>query len=392
MRRGSTANRVLDFYIGIPLLNVLALFLRRDVYPEAIHRVGIMTNPALGDTLIASGPIQDVREAFPSQELILFATPSNVTAANVVPGIDRIELISLTRPLQAIHRLRSAQIDLMLDFTAWQRLTALLTLFSGAKYTLGFCTAGQHRHRGYSLSVAHRSDQHELANQRALAAVAGVKTGAPPRIIMPDLRVIDMVRQSCEVVVFHPWPSGTRSWLREWPEAYWVELAQQLARPGRDFVITGSPADQPRSAALRNRMLKMGVAAQVFVGGDGLNSVVNLLDNANLLVSVNTGIMHLGSVLGTPTVCINGPTAQGRWGPVGSRSIGVDTPDGTGGFLDLGFEFDHQPRDSMWKIRVEHVMKAIRELGLDAQTLYCARALRETNGQLDSFEETLSIS
>ena len=258
--------------------------------------------------------------------------------------------------------MRSAQIDLMLDFTSWQRLTAFLTLFSNARYTVGFFTAGQHRHRGYSQTVVHRSDRHELENLRALAVVAGARSGFSPRIVAPAGKTPEVILRSSEVIVFHPWSSGTRSWLREWPEEHWLELAQQLAKPGLIFAITGAPAERPRSVALQERMSKEGLAAEVFVGEGGLNSVILLIQRASLLVSVNTGIMHLGSVLGTPTVSINGPNANWRWGPVGPRSLGVDTPDGSGGFLDLGFEFDGHPQDTMRKIRPEHVMAAIQEL------------------------------
>jgi len=101
-----------------------------------------------------------------------------------------------------------------------------------------------------------------------------------------------------------------------------------------------------------------GVNAHVFVGRDGLSSVARLLMRAELLVSVNTGIMHLGALLGTPTVSINGPTAQHRWGPVGRYVIGVDTPDSSGGFLHLGFEFEGNPTDTMERISTEQVFKA----------------------------------
>src|ERR1700678_3253050 len=123
MQRGKALNRFLDFYVGIPLLNLLASLKRRGVYPERPGRVGLLFNPALGDTLLASAAIQDVRALFPQAKLILFAASPNLAAAGLLPAIDVIEVLSLTRPLESIRVLRRNNLDLMLDFTAWQRLT-----------------------------------------------------------------------------------------------------------------------------------------------------------------------------------------------------------------------------------------------------------------------------
>ena len=85
-----------------------------------------------------------------------------------------------------------------------------------------------------------------------------------------------------------------------------------------------------------------------------------MLQQAEMLISVNTGIMHLGAILGVPTVALNGPNSAHRWGPVGTRVANVRTSDGSGGFLDLGFEF--RGRNVMVNISVEDVMVAVSQL------------------------------
>jgi heptosyltransferase I len=150
--------------------------------------------------------------------------------------------------------------------------------------------------------------------------------------------------------------------MREWPEDNWVELARQLAAPRRIFLLTGAPADEARCDALRRQFVEQGSAAEVLIGRHGLEGIARVFAHAEVLVSVNTGIMHLGAILGVPTVSLNGPTSTRRWGPVGPRVANVCPTDGSGGFLDLGFEFRGNPTDTMEKIPVEDVLRAVRLL------------------------------
>src|SRR6201999_2676072 len=100
MQRGNKRNRQLDLWLGKPLLNVLATFRRRRSSPPAVVRtVGVMCSPALGDTLLFSGPLQDLRAALPDARIIHFCTKQNLAAAEIVPGADERVLIDLTRPL-----------------------------------------------------------------------------------------------------------------------------------------------------------------------------------------------------------------------------------------------------------------------------------------------------
>ena len=362
MKRGKALNRILDFYLRIPVLNVLACVLKRGTLPERVSKVGILLNPALGDTLLASAAIQDIRALYPQATLILFAARSNMAAAKLLPAIDSIKELPLTRPLRSVRILRGNKLDLMLDFTAWQRITAIYTLLSGARYRVGFERESQHRHRGYDQTVPHRGDCHELENIRRLTRFMGARSIHAPKLVIPEGSLPRAVLQGRRIVVLHAWASGSQRQMREWPEEHWASLARQLAAPGRTFLLTCSSADEARCEALCRRFVEQGTAAAILVGRNGLDEIARALTHAEMLVSVNTGIMHLGAILGVPTLSINGPTSSHRWGPVGKTVGNVCPSDGSGGFLDLGFEFNNGCKDTMSKIPVADVLRAIHSL------------------------------
>ncbi len=361
MQRGSKKNRILDFYVGIPLLNTLTTLRRlapRRKLPKHIRKLGVLCSPALGDTLLFSSVLQDLRACYPQAEIVHFCMRQNLAAAEILPGSDRRVVISLTQPTETMRQFRAERLDALFDFSSWQRLTAFYSLTSGARFTAGFRTAGQYRGGGYDLGVKHRDDLHETDNFRSLLTALGIASGALPRVVVPSAVGPEPLDHVPDLVVFHLWASGQRSWLREWPEDRWLALARRMARPGTVFAITGAPADLPRTEPFVARMQAEGLDAVAFVGTDGFQSLARMLAHARCVVSVNTGVMHLAAIVGAPTVSINGPNRNGRWGPVGPRALGVEAPGEGCGYLHLGFNFDGQATDCMERITVDDIAAA----------------------------------
>jgi len=370
MRRGSIKNRLLDVWVGTPLLHLLALLHRRGEAPAQLRRIGVMCSPALGDTLLFSGALQDLRALYPQAEIVHICMQQNLAAAEIIPGGSRRVVISLTKPPATVRALRAEHFDLLLDFTSWQRLTALYTLLSGARSTVGFRTAGMHRAPGYDRTVEHRADRHEVDNFRALLRetfAQDVPGGShAPAVVVDEIAALPFADERA-IVVLHPWASGQRSWLREWPAERWVLLAQRLAERSGGlaeplFVVTGAPSDRERSEPMVEQLRAAGLRAAMFVSPDGFRTLTHLLQRALLVVSVNTGVMHLAAIAGGRVIAINGPNRNGRWGPVGPRAVGVEAPGEGCGFLHLGFNFDGNPTDCMERTSVDRVYAAADEL------------------------------
>lgn len=355
--RGSVRLRWLDRSFGVGLLAVLGALRGGHEPPPAPDRIGLMCIAGIGDLILATAIAQDVVAGYPEAEVVLFAGPANSDLARLVEGARVVEL-STTRPWEAVPLLRSERLDVLIDFGYWTRLEALYTALSGAAYTVGFATAGQRRHYAYDATVEHSGAVHELENFRGLAGRIGLRSESEPRFVPASGAL--RARLPDRYVVFHLWPGGYRSQLREWPQERWRELARRFTEAGFTPVLTGGPADVARTDAFIRSCGELQCPI-VSLAGRRLSELLDVLADARCVISVNTGIMHLAAAVGAPTVALNGPTSARRWSPRGPNVICVDSELPGCGFLNLGFEYAGRRTDCMAGISVSRVAEVALE-------------------------------
>jgi hypothetical protein len=115
------------------------------------------------------------------------------------------------------------------------------------------------------------------------------------------------------VAVLHP-GSGGRA--KCWPQRDFVALAQHCRTHGWSVAFLLGPAEVERLAAAELDELRQ--AAPLLVGWP-LPEVAALLAISNVFVGNDSGIAHLSAAVGTPTVCIFGPTDPVLWRPLGEH-------------------------------------------------------------------------
>lgn len=353
--RGNPFLRAADRGLGIPIVATAGLLRRRRPRPSSFERIGVLNSTNIGDTVLLSAVLRDLATSHPGCDVVLFAGSRNAAIARMVEGV-RTSSISLSDPLSATRSIRAERLDVALDFDPWPRIEALYSLASGARFTVGFRTTGQHRHYGYDAVVDHSPSIHELDNYRRILEPLGVSSSSNPVLTPPGLVERDRLPPD-RFVVFHLWPTGRRSELKEWPEERWRELAAALAERGYAIVLTGGPADRGRSESFARSMPEL---AMVDTAGEfALDELLDVLAASACVVTVNTGVMHMAAAVGASTVALNGPTSSRRWGPIGPRAVSVDSSFAGCGYLDLGWEYRGRRQDCMQGIPVERVVDAV---------------------------------
>jgi heptosyltransferase-3 len=360
--RGSFRLRLLDRTVALVLLAILGALRRPRSLTPPLRRIGVMKSTGIGDMILATAVARDIVSTFPDAEVVLFAGADNVALARLVPGVRIVELPA-ARPWAALPKLRRERLDALLDFGQWSRVEALYAALSGARWTAGFATLGQRRHYAYDATVSHSAAVRELDNFRRLVATLGVQSRSVPRFDPSPSGESPPVTDP--YVVFHLWPGGFRSELREWPAESWRALVRRIADAGFSIVLTGGPADAERTAEFARSCGELSARVTPVAGRYGLDALIDVLAHARCVVSVNTGVMHLAAATGIPTVALNGPTSSLRWGPIGPNVACIDSDLPGCGFLNLGFEYDGRRTDCMRGISVDRVADATLERARD---------------------------
>ena len=298
------------------------------------RRLLFIRTDRLGETLLALPAAVALRAASPQVHLTLLVQPALQPLLAGVPGIDEVLAYDEAAPspwwLRALRlgrALRPRRFDLAVVSNPKKELHLAVWL-AGIPVRAGYG-------RKWSGLLTHRvpdrkalGERHEVEyNLNLVNAVVGPLTpGSVPTVRLPlredaqGLLLQRLARHSVQgtdpFLVVHPWTSNP---VKRWPSARYRELVRVMAQRLPVVVVGG-----PEAAGWASDVIPSGQPRVVnLVGGLSLSELAELLRGARLLVSNDSGPVHLAAAVGTPTLVLFGtpdPAAgQRRWGPWGNH-------------------------------------------------------------------------
>ena len=112
----------------------------------------------------------------------------------------------------------------------------------------------------------------------------------------------------------HP-GSGGYSAARRWAPERFAQLADTLFYDtGGQLILVGGPEESELHQQIFERM-QSGMSVRSFAGKGNIRVAAAILEQADLFLGNDSGLMHLATAVGTPTVAIFGLTNSDAWGP-----------------------------------------------------------------------------
>lgn len=336
-------------------------------------RVLIVRLGSLGDIIHALPVASALREAFPDAQLDWVVDERNRDLLDLVPILDgRIVFRSQSAPRwravgEVVAALRRGRYDVALDLQGLLK-SAVLARASGARRIIGFPTPYLREWTArpfYTETADPRGTRHVIDTNLSLAARLGV-TGVPARFPLDASRsnAPAAVRtrlgldEAGQFALLNPgggWPN------KRWPPERFGAVAASLHRRGLPSAVLWGPGEE----ALGREVVRASGGATELAPATSIADVVALARAATLMVSGDTGPLHIAAAVGTPIVGIYGPTDPARNGPWAARDVTVAR------FARCRCHHRRRCRAAVWclgEIAVEEVTAAVDErLGRLAQ-------------------------
>ena len=311
--------------------------------PADVRRILLLRLERIGDLLMTRRAIDLVTRLAPEATIDLAVGSWNAAIAALLPGLDRRHLIDvpwLARDksgaswptlISTARTWRHEQYDLVVNFEPDIRSNFLAWL-TGAPVRTGYSSGGG----GAFLTRGGPYDQSTHVGENAERLVErslDMETGGAAGHVPPPLLVPDEARQHADALLsgagnrlIGVHASGGRP-SKQWHPERFAAAAETLARRlNATLVLTGSEADRALVDRLKDALGDVPVVDAV--GRLDLPGLMALLGRLEVLLTGDTGPMHLADAVGTPIVALFGPSAPERYGPRDAphRILRIDLP------------------------------------------------------------------
>lgn len=303
-------------------------------------KILIVKTSAIGDVIHTLPALHCLRQRYPEAQITWLVEEA---AAEVVighPALNRVLVAgrkgwirewragggrcsAFRKAWQFVRALRDTHYDLLLDFQGLLK-SGIWVALARARRKVGFGRGMEHAEMSYLFLnervPAVSMEMHAVDRELHLLRAIGIEC-PEVRFELPlttaDHQAATNLLESHGIAPDQPFVAINP--MTTWPTKHWqpekfAALADRLAESGRAVVFTGGPDDRAGVAAIGAMMRQKPVN---LAGATSLKTLAAVFAKAQVVVSTDTGPMHVAAAMGTPVVALFGPTAPWRTGPYG---------------------------------------------------------------------------
>jgi heptosyltransferase-2 len=337
--------------------------------PDTPDKIVIRGPNWIGDAILGVPAMKAVRERFPAARITLLVRPWVAGLFHSAPFIDEV----WTRPrpgatewIKTAREMRRRRFDIALMLPNSFE-SALTTYLGGVPDRVGYATD----RRGWLLNRSverPRKKMHQVDYYLNLVDVAFDSPGRPD--IAPDIAIAATEEElsgarrlladsgidaTSGFLVVNPGAAFGSA--KRWNEERFAAVADRLAgQTSLQVVMIGSESERPIAERIKLLMDESGV---VLNGRTDLETLVGVLAQASLMITNDSGPMHMAAALGVRTVAIFGSTDAEVTSPVGPRTRVVHHEVSCSPCLLRECPIDHRCMDA---VTVDEVSNAAMEL------------------------------
>jgi len=306
--------KTIDAIIG-PVMASILPSPRAVAPPETIGSLLIIRPGGIGDAILVLPMLQAVVERYQTVAVTVLAERRNSAVFVLSPVACRV--LRYDTPAELITAMQG-EYDCIIDTEQSHYLSVVIARFCRSAITIGFDT--NQRRRLLTHPVPYSQDDYEVDSFLNLLSPLGIES--PPALA----RFVTIPPAASEKVAPKLEENGCNNLIsifpgasiaeRKWGTLRFRELACKLHQAGFVTIVIGGAAERESGDQI--------VAGGVGINLAGTTSVAEtaaLVDASQLLITADSGMLHLAVALDKPSVSLFGPGRQKKWAPRGDRHV-----------------------------------------------------------------------
>ncbi len=310
----------------------------RVLAPGAAARppeIGFIKFWGMGSLILASPAFHAVKQARPDARVHLVTLEQNRRIVELLGIADTVHTLSLPPSPAGVaagiagmfRRLGSIGLDAVIDLEYLSRFSAICAYLTRAPVRVGYHSWDVWRGDLHNVRRAFNPYWHVTENFLNLAAALGADPERAPGLTVrageeaeegaARLLTEAGVSEGERLIAVNA-NASTMALARRWPEEHFLALIDRIVETGLGRpALLGSPEEAPYIEDLARRVASPDEIVNL-AGRSTLTDLVGVLKRSALLVTNDSGPLHLAGALGTPTVSFFGPETPTLFGPRGS--------------------------------------------------------------------------
>ena len=301
----------LDSFFGPLAVKLCAIFGKQDLKSRFPPKKILVIRPGgIGDAVLLLPALNVLHNCFSQTEIYILAERRN---AGIFEGISYLKKVFLYDRNLELFLAMKKKYDLVIDTEQWHRLSAVVAYLTRAPLRIGFSTNERTRLFTHPISYSHK-DYEIFSFLRLLEPIMGkIEINIKRPFFSIKNSSIKLEKDTQWVAIF----PGASIEERKWSKERFREIARWLNKNGIKVVVVGGKQDKKTAdyiiEGLKGHINRAGKVS--------ILETAQILSQTKLLLTTDSGIMHLSIAVGTPVVALFGPGIEEKWAPRDGKSI-----------------------------------------------------------------------
>jgi len=309
----------------INLLNKTSFLLKRKGCSACFERILLVSNTALGDTILSTPAIKSLRKSYPDIYIVLMVNKKYISFFKNFEYVDEVVIFnkSLFGLLKHSFLLRIKKIDTIFFLHSNGPQDLFLALFSGACNILKAINYPGRVSEEFSRLMLNKVDyehkkhivEHRLDLVRHFNPNIIDKTLSIPSKFIKD----NLIKNSNTIAL----QLSAADLYKVWPLDSFIQLMNKIfldLKGNCNIVLLGVATEVALSKEFENKF-KFKDKVKNLCGKTQLEQLPSILQRVGLLITNDTGTLHLAIAVGTPTISLFSPTEPEVFGPYQDLNI-----------------------------------------------------------------------